>query len=151
MQTALLVGLLLPPPAAGALGLAGQDRTRARRAADRRVPVVEQLVVRDLVLADVVPDLVELPVGHRVQLHDAAVVAVDLDLRDVLARLPLLAAEARDPRVERGELALQRLDLADLAAGNAQVDAAIHQVRALGRDQLRDGLAVGYSNSTAMP
>ena len=104
--------------------------------------MVEQLVVRDLVLADVVPDLVELPVGHRVELHDAAVIAVDLDLRDVLARLPLFAAQSGNPRIERGELALQRLDLADLAARDPQVDAAIHQVRPLGRDQLRDRVAV---------
>ena len=118
-------------------------RTCARRAADRRVPVVEQLVVRDLVLADVVPHLVELPVSHRVELHDAAVIAVDLDLRDVLPRLPLFATQARDPRVERGQLALQRLDLADLAAGDPQVDAAVHQVRALGRDELRNRIAIG--------
>src|SRR3712207_8421874 len=51
----------------------------------------------------------------------------ELDLGDVPAALPLLASQAGDPRVERRELALQRLHLADLAARDAQVDALVHR------------------------
>ena len=49
-------GVLLPPPAARALGLAGQHGARARRAPDRRVAVIEELVVGTSFVADVVPD-----------------------------------------------------------------------------------------------
>ena len=140
VDPALLVRLLLPPPAAGALGLARRDGAGARRAADRRVALVEERVVRDVVLAHVVPDPVERPVGHRVQLHDPAVVPVQLHLRDVPPAPPLLPAEPRDPRVERRELALQRLHLADLAAPQTQVDAPVHQVRAVIGHHRRDRL-----------
>ena len=51
-------------------------------------------MARDVVLADVVPDLVLLPLGERVQLDDRAVVVVDLDLADVRARRPLVPAKA---------------------------------------------------------
>ncbi len=50
---------------------------------------------------DVVPDLLLGPLGERVQLHDRAVVVVDLDLADVRAARPLVAAQAGDPGVER--------------------------------------------------
>ncbi len=131
MDAAFLVGLGLPPPAAGAFVLAGEDGACAGGAADRREAVVEELVVRDLVLVDVGPHAVEGPVGERVELHDAAVILVDLDLRDVPAAPPLLAPKAGHPRVERRELALQRFHLADLAAREPEVDPAIHQVRAV--------------------
>src|SRR4029079_11387421 len=116
VHAALLGGIRLPPPAAGAHGLALGDRLRAGRAAERRVALLVERMGRDLVLAQVVPDLVLLPLGERVQLHDRAVVVVDLDLADVGARRPLVATKAGDPGVEIGERARQRLHLADVAA-----------------------------------
>ena len=144
MDAALLVGVLLPPPPASALGLAGQDRPGARRAADRGEAVIEELVIRDLVRAHVVPDLVERPVGERVELDDVPVLTVELDLRDVAPAHPLLAAEAGDPRVERRELALQRFDLADVAARDPEVDRPVHQVRPVRHRELRHVAAVRH-------
>src|SRR5436190_19802679 len=69
VDAALLRRVRLPPPAAGAVGLAGLDRPRARRAPDRGVALVVQLVVGDVELADVLPDLVLRPLGQWVQLH----------------------------------------------------------------------------------
>src|SRR6266566_449323 len=125
VDPALLVRVLFPPPPAGALGLAEEDGPGARRAADRGEAVIEELVVRDLVRAHVVPDLVERPVGERVELDDVPMLSVELDLRDVAPAHPLLATKPRDPRVERRELALQRFDLGDVAARDPEVDRAV--------------------------
>src|SRR6478735_8251939 len=122
MHAALLRGALLPPPAAGPLVGAGVDGSGARVAADRLVPFIIQGVARHAVLADVVPDLFLGPVRQRVDLDQATVVVVDLDLADVRARRPLVAAQAGDPAVELAEDAHQRTDLADVAAGEAQRD-----------------------------
>ena len=103
------------PTTSGRRGrLAGRDRAGARRAADRRVAAVVERVVRDVALADVVPDLLLRPLGERVELDDRAVVVVDLDLADVGARRPLVAAQAGDPRVERRQVLRQRLTLRTL-------------------------------------
>src|SRR4051794_1542749 len=92
VDAALLRRVRLPPPTAGAVGLAGVDRPGARLAADRRVALVVERVVRDALAADVVPDLLLRPLRERVQLHDRAVVVVDLDLADVRAGRPLVTA-----------------------------------------------------------
>ena len=112
----------------------GRDRARARRAADRGVAAVVERVVRDVALAHVVPDLFLRPLGERVELDDRAVVVVDLDLADVGARRPLVAAQAGDPRVERGQVPRQRLHLADVAAEQALLDLPVEEVRAVQRD-----------------
>src|SRR6266542_1653485 len=109
VDPALLRRIRLPPPAPGALGLARLDRTRARCATDGRVAAVVEGVIGNVVLAHVVPDLVLRPLGERVELHDRAVVVVDLDLADVRPRRPLVAAQARDPRVELGQVLVQPL------------------------------------------
>src|SRR2546421_2853877 len=90
VDPALLRRVRLPPPAAGAQVLALLRRSRARGAADRRVALVVERVVRKVVLTHVVPYLVLGPFGERVQLDDRAVVVVDLDLADVAARRPLV-------------------------------------------------------------
>src|SRR5579859_1846338 len=91
VDPALLRRVRLPPPAAVTARLAGTDRPCARRTADRRVPALVQRMRRHGVLARVLPDLVLRPLGERVELHDRAVVVVDLDLADVRARGPLVA------------------------------------------------------------
>ena len=93
--------------------------------------MVEQLVVRDAMFADVLPHTVKRPVGERIELHNAAVVAIELDLRDVATTLPLLPSKAGHPRVECGELPLQGLHLPDLAAREAKVDRPVHEVRSV--------------------
>src|SRR3989442_34996 len=134
VDAALLRRVRLPPPAAGAVGLAGPNCARAGCAADRRVALVVERVVRHVVLAHVVPDLVLRPFGKGVQLHDRAVVVIDLDLADVRARRPLVAAQPRDPRVESGEMFRQRSNLADVAAEEAVLHRLAKQVEALSLD-----------------
>ena len=65
MQPALALGRFLPPPAAGALVLAGTHGARARLAADRDETLVVQGVVRHAVVAKVFPDLGERRVEQR--------------------------------------------------------------------------------------
>src|SRR4051794_34778389 len=122
VDAALLRRVLLPPPAPRTGGFARRDGARARRAADRRVAAVVERVVGQLALAHVLPDLVLGPLGERVQLDDRAVVVVELDLPDVAARGPLVAPQARDPGVEAGQVARQRLHLPDLAAQEPVLD-----------------------------
>src|SRR5205085_9272312 len=129
VDAALLRRVRLPPPATRAAGLALADRAGARRAADRRVALRVEGMHRQAALADVVPDLLLRPFGEGVQLHDRAVVVVDLDLADVRPRRPLVAAQAGDPRVEPGEVPRQRKHLAHLAAEQPLVDGVAEQIR----------------------
>ena len=131
VDAALLRRARLPPPAAVARSLARLDRARARRAADRRVPLRVERMHRQVVLADVVPRLFLGPFGERVELDDAAVVVVDLDLADVRAARPLVAPEPGDPRVEAGQMPVQRPHLAHVAAEQPVVDAAAEEVLAV--------------------
>src|SRR3954454_7116242 len=131
VDAALLRRIRLPPPASGAQVLAGLRGPRARRAADRGVALVVERVVGQVVLAHVVPHLVLGPLGERVELHYRTVVVVDLDLADVAACRPLVAAQPGDPRVEPRQVPLQRLDLAHLAAEQPVLDAAVEEVRAV--------------------
>src|SRR5438552_16389749 len=70
MEAALSVPLGSPPQAAGPQVLAGPHRTGARRAADARVAMIVEGVVRDIVRSDVALDLA-----------DAAALIAPLDAR----------------------------------------------------------------------
>src|SRR5262249_39033100 len=105
------LGLRLARPAALAAG-AGE---RAVGAAAPRVAAVVPLVVRQLALADVVEAALVVPVGERARLPQL-VRLVPADLGRIGARRRLVAAQARDPRVEVGERPGERLDLANRAA-----------------------------------
>src|SRR5919198_1443229 len=122
-------------PAAGALLLARCDRTRARNAADRAVARVVQRVVRNLIDGDVGPDALLAPVGERVHLPDAVALR-PLELRCGCSARRLVSADPGDPRVVRRERALERLDLADVAAA---VGVALPEVGALTCVLLGDG------------
>src|SRR5882672_8596758 len=102
VDAALLRSVRLPPPATRAQVLALLRRARAGRAADGGVALVVERVVGKVVLAHVLPHLFLRPLGERVQLHDCAVVVVDLHLADVAARRPLVAAKTGNPGVEAG-------------------------------------------------
>src|SRR4051812_31862229 len=130
MQPAFLAGVvLLPPPAAGARMLAGLHGARARLATQRRIAAIVQRVVRHVLLADVLPDLVERPVHERAEFPDA-VGRVERALGHVAARAGLLAAQARDPALLAGERAAQRFDLADVAARLARIHAVVETIHA---------------------
>src|SRR5262249_17851908 len=138
VDPALLRRARLPPPAARAARRACRHRARTRRAADRGVALVVERVIRDVAVADVVPDLVLRPFGERVELHDRAVVVVDLDLADVRAARPLVAAEAGDPCVEAVEVLRQRPHLAHVAAEEPEVARVVEQILAVLAGHRRD-------------
>ena len=118
---------------------------------DGRVAPVVQRVVRDLVDGDVRLDALGVPVDERVDLPDVVALA-PLDLLGVLAGQALLAADPGDPGVVGLERALERLDLADVAAA---VGVALPQVRPLlavllgDRDDLRPDQLRGRSARSA--
>src|SRR5947209_5066832 len=103
MDPALLVLRIFPPPPAGPGVLAWLDGARARGAADRREAAVVERVNRDVVLVGVGADLFHRPANERVQLDDAAVDAIDLDLGRARAGHRLLGPTAGDPGIEPGE------------------------------------------------
>src|SRR3954451_3399190 len=105
------LGLAGPGPAA----LAAAARQRARRAADRLVATVVQLVVRQVALVDAAPEVLLGPVVERVELPEAAAL-VELDGLGLRARRALLAADAGDPRLGAVERALEAGDLGGAAA-----------------------------------
>src|SRR5215475_9213705 len=72
VQPALALVLALPPPAPGALRLAGLDSARAGGAADRRETLRVQRVDRDGMAPDEVQELSPRPVEQRVELDQAA-------------------------------------------------------------------------------
>src|SRR5258708_28730952 len=85
------------------------DGARAGSAADARVALIVELVVRDVVFLDVVPDLLVRPVDQRVDLGHAAVARVDLDLGQVGPGRRLLAAQPGHPGVEIFKRPVERL------------------------------------------
>src|SRR4051794_41073126 len=105
------LGLVGPGPSP----LAAVPRQGARRAADRLVAAVVQLVVGQVALVDAPEEILLGPVDQRVVLPDPAAL-VELDVLGVGARRPLLAADAGDPRVGAVERALERCDLGPAAA-----------------------------------
>ena len=74
--------------------------------------------------------LLAAPVDQRVDLDEAAV-GVRLDQRHVLAVTRLVAAQAGEPSVRAGERAVERLDLADMAAGKSCVAGLVEAVDTL--------------------
>src|SRR5207244_2877852 len=125
VQPALLAGaLLFPPPAAGALVLAGLHRARARIATDRRIAAIVQRVVGNIVLVQVVPHVFRAPVGERAELPQA-VDGIERRFFQAGARVRLLAPEAGDPGALAREGALERFDLAHVAAGLALLHAVV--------------------------
>src|SRR5205807_5806340 len=129
MQAALLRGRVqLPPPPPRPQVLPRPHRARDRRAADAGEALVVEGVVGHGVVPDVAPDPVPAPVGERVELEDAAVIGVDLDLPDLATCHGLLAPEPRDPRVEALEGAAERLHLPDAAAELPVLDARVEEV-----------------------
>src|SRR5438552_4089661 len=120
MHPALLGCPRFPPPAARARVCLRGYRAGARAASNGFVTLVVQLVVGNVVGADVIPHLFISPVGQRRKFDDAAMIVVDLDLADIRAGGPLIAAQARNPGVEIHQGAPQRQDLSHLATQQPQ-------------------------------
>ena len=71
MQPALGLGFDLPPPASGAFRLAGGDRPRAGRAADRGETLGVQRIDRNIVGGDQGEELLARPIEQRIELEQA--------------------------------------------------------------------------------
>src|SRR6266852_4589038 len=115
VQPALGLASAAPPPCA--LGFTGRRGSGARPAADARVALVEQRVIRHPVFPDVAPHLRPTPMREGKHLHDRA--ALDLMTFDDLVRGPagrLVLPHRADPGVEPGDRPRERLDLANRAA-----------------------------------
>ena len=98
VQAAFLLGVLLPPPAAGALGLAGRDGARAGRAADRGEAAVVQRVVRERrCRATKSATSSPRPVGERIELDEAA---RRVDLGQAASRRASADCSARRPVIQ---------------------------------------------------
>ena len=102
MQAALKLGQ--PDPAAGAQIVAGLDRLRAGPAADAGVVLLVQIVVGDVVLVDIVPDVGFAPVDQGRNLHHA-VLFIPAQHRCAGARGRLVSPQRGDP----GGAAFERL------------------------------------------
>src|SRR5262249_22238964 len=77
------------------------------------------------------------PIGDRVDLHETAFLVPGCEL-DISAILRMLAADPGDPALRALELAVQRANLAHLAAGLAVVDRMAEAEHAIAGDQRLD-------------
>ena len=89
-------------------------------AADRTIACVMQWIVRNSVVANVVPDRLTGPVCHRIEFDDVTVhrVIQGVELNDPNRRagFGLLATEPGDPAIDLGQFPLQRQNFASRAA-----------------------------------
>src|SRR5208283_3829836 len=125
VDAAFLLRVLFPPPAAGAFVLAFTDGPRARRAADAGVALRVQRMHRNLVLNRVGFHLLRAPIRDRRQLEPAGVLR---HLWHRRARPALPPPQTGRPSVELAKLALERADLAYIAAQLPQLGAVAKQV-----------------------
>src|ERR1022692_425633 len=101
MQPAFAGAIVLPPPAPVALGFAGAERARARRAADRREALGVQGIDRNMVAARLRQHGRARPIVKRVELEQAAA-GVEADQSGVAPVRILVGAQAGDPRRRSG-------------------------------------------------
>ena len=137
LQPAFLAVLVFPPPAAGADVLAGLDGARAGLATDGWEALGVQRIDGDGVLFDVALEMLEGPIGDRVDL-DEVVLGVPGGERHLGALGRLIAAQARDPPGSSGERPVQGQHLADVAAGLAGLDGLAKAHDAVTGDELLD-------------
>src|SRR5579863_8366056 len=130
MQAAFTRIRVLPPPAAGAMGLSRLGGPGARRTTDARIAAIVQRAVIELVAADVAPDVGLRPVQQRADLRQPGMLVLGYRLR-CGALLGLLVPHARHPGTVSGNRPDERLDLADLAAADALPQAVIETVDAV--------------------
>src|SRR6185369_6974460 len=104
-----------PLPAPRARILPGHDRLCAMGAADARVVLVMQRVVRHFIDLDVRPYIGPRPTDKRIDLHELEGV-VPLDRLGIRPGRRLLPPNARNPGIVAVEDAPERLDFPQLAA-----------------------------------
>src|ERR1700692_1242592 len=134
MEPALLFLVLLPPPSAGALGLAGRHRAGARFTADRQEAAVMKWVVGNASVVQVGNHSVTCPIEQRVDL-DKLILLIDRGAGDQCAVGRLIGAHTRDPCDGASKRTTERLDFAGPAARMPRFYRCAKAVRALARDQ----------------
>src|SRR5579863_6153620 len=96
MQTAFARFGVFPPPAPGAMTLPRCGGTRARRAANAGIAAIVQRVVRQLLGANIGPDIALGPIEQWTDLLQAVLLVARNRLRPG-ARIGLFTPHARDP------------------------------------------------------
>src|SRR5688572_13989336 len=113
MDAAFFARGVFPPPAAGALVFARQNRTRTRRAADAGISLRIKRVERNVVRLNVMVYLRCRPIRQRADTEPS----IDFfDRLDFGPSLTLVPSKACSPRAELSQLPLQRTHFANLAA-----------------------------------
>src|ERR1019366_10157928 len=130
MQTAFARIRSFPPPAAGALILAGLHRSGARCAADARKAAVVQAVVRQALLANIVPDFGLGPIEQGTDLVQA-IFAVPFHRCGECAAGRLTPPDACYPSATTGHGAAKRLDFADGTTAAALLETVAKAVDAV--------------------
>src|SRR5262245_4273259 len=80
-DAAFLRRIQFPPPASGALVFARLYGAGARPAADTCKTFVVELVIRNIIGLDVIPDVLACPLCEWIKLDDSAVLFIDIDHR----------------------------------------------------------------------
>src|ERR1700686_2429130 len=134
VEPTLLFLVLLPPPSAGALGLAGRHRAGARFTADRQEAAVMKWVVGNASVMQVGDHSVTCPIEQRVDL-DELILLIDRGAGDQCAIGRLIGAHTRDPCDGASKRTTERNDFAGRAACMPRLYRCAKAVRALARDQ----------------
>ena len=110
-----------------------------------------QRIDRNVVVAGEAQHRFARPIEQRVELENAAV-PIDVDQADFAARLRLSGPDAGDPGRGAGERAVERLDLANMAACQAGVARMQESVDPLRGDQGFDrrGLRIDRADANAV-
>src|SRR6202790_1472875 len=115
LEPTLLFLVLLPPPSAGALGLAGRHRAGARFTADRQEAALMKWVVGNASFVRGGDQLITCPIEQRVDL-DELILLINRCAGDQCAVGRLIGAHTRDPCDGASKRTTERLDFAGRAA-----------------------------------
>src|SRR5664279_5282061 len=148
MQPAFAAAILFPPPAPAALGFAGAERARTRRATDRNEALGMQGIDRNIVAARLRQNGVARPIKKRVELEQAAA-GVEADQPGVAPVRILVGAQSGDPRRRPGERTIERPRLAHVAACQLRLFRLVDAVYALPGDQPFQRRAIGIDRADA--
>jgi len=142
MQAALLRAGLFPPPASGTEILPGFDSASAWCTPDAGVATIVKRVIRNVVLFNVCPHVIQCPVQQWAEFVKAVAFIPFLNLQ----RLPgigLFPPESGNPRLFPGQSAGEWNDFPDIAALFSLRHAAVKPVCAVQRHPFLDHRGIG--------
>jgi hypothetical protein len=135
VQPALLVVLLLPPPAAGAFRFSWPARACAGRAADRCEAFGMERIGWNALVHHEGQDRLPGPVEQRIDLEQATF-GVKLDNPHFRTMRGLLTAQTGDPSFGASQSPVERFNLSDMAARDASLPGLIEAIDTLPGDEL---------------